>query len=350
MNRRRFKVAILCVLWVVAISSLLSAQERARPRPIKALLITGGCCHDYARQKEILKRGIESRAMVEVTLLHSDDRSTKARFDIYENPDWAKGYDVIIHDECSSDVKDIPYVENILAAHRKGVAAVNLHCAMHCYRTGRDDWFEFVGLQSSGHGPQKPIDITFLDRAHPITQGLENWTTINEELYNNIRLFDTAVPLARGIQDTGNNVDDFVVAWANQYGQARVFSTTLGHNNQTVGDPRYLDLVTRGLLWSVNKLTPEYQQPFALPKKELVPVNLAKGKKATATASQSGHPPEHAVDGNEETRWCSPDGNPGQTWQVDLGEPQELTGCRILWEMDDTNYRYRIEGSADGQT
>ncbi len=90
MNRRRFKVAILCVLWVVAISSLLSAQERARPRPIKALLITGGCCHDYARQKEILKRGIESRAMVEVTLLHSDDRSTKARFDIYENPDPAK--------------------------------------------------------------------------------------------------------------------------------------------------------------------------------------------------------------------------------------------------------------------
>jgi len=350
MNRSRSWVPCLALAWCVSISPPLSAQTPARPRPIKALLITGGCCHDYARQKEILKRGIESRAMVEVTLLHSDDRSTKARFDIYENPDWAKGYDVIIHDECSADVKDIPYVENILAAHRNGVAAVNLHCAMHCYRTGRDDWFQFVGLQSTGHGPQKPIDITFLDRAHPITQGLENWTTINEELYNNIRLFDTAVPLARGIQDTGNKVDDFIVAWANQYGQARVFSTTLGHNNETVGDPRYLDLVTRGLLWSVNKLTPEYQQPFAVPKKELVPVNLAKGKKATATASQSGHPPEHAVDGNEETRWCSPDGNPGQTWQVDLGEPQELTGCRIFWEMDDTNYRYRIEGSADGQT
>ena len=45
------------------------------------------------------------------------------------------------------------------------------------------------------------------------------------------------------------------MAWTNLYkGKTRVFATTLGHNNETVNDPRYLDLVTRGLLWSVNKL------------------------------------------------------------------------------------------------
>jgi len=32
-------------------------------------------------------------------------------------------------------------------------------------------------------------------------------------------------------------------------GKAPVFCTSLGHNNQTVDDPRYLTLVTRGLLW-----------------------------------------------------------------------------------------------------
>src|SRR3954471_5751342 len=87
-------------------------------KPLKALLITGGCCHDYAKQKEILKRGIESRAMVQVTLVHSADKGTSARFDIYDNPDWAKGYDVVIHDECSADVKELPYVDNILNAHK----------------------------------------------------------------------------------------------------------------------------------------------------------------------------------------------------------------------------------------
>jgi type 1 glutamine amidotransferase len=47
-----------------------------------------------------------------------------------------------------------------------------------------------------------------------------------------------------------------VVAWTHEYGETktRVFSTTLGHNNETVADARYLDLVTRGLLWACGKL------------------------------------------------------------------------------------------------
>ena len=38
---------------------------------------------------------------------------------------------------------------------------------------------------------------------------------------------------------------DAAVVWTNIYnGKTRVFGTTLGHNNQTVADPRFLDLVT----------------------------------------------------------------------------------------------------------
>lgn len=37
---------------------------------------------------------------------------------------------------------------------------------MHCYRTGRDDWFQFVGIHSTGHGPQQPIDVIYVDRQH----------------------------------------------------------------------------------------------------------------------------------------------------------------------------------------
>ncbi len=343
--------ALICLFCAVVVAgNLVSAQETAKPKPLKALLITGGCCHDYGKQKDVLKRGIEARAMVEVTQVHTRDSSVKARFDIYDNPDWAKGYDVILHDECTADVVEVPYVENILNAHKNGIPAVNLHCAMHSYRLpGRDDWFQFVGIQSSAHGPQEPIDVTFIDRNHPVTKPLGNWTTIREELYNNVKLFPTARPLARGRQDVGNRVDDFVVAWTNEFGKGKVFSTTLGHNTETVSDPRYLDMVTRGLLWACDKLNPEYLQPFAVAKKEIVPVNIARGKKASASASQDGHPPEHALDSNPDTRWCSPDNNPGQWWQVDLGQPEELTGCRIVWEQDGVNYRYKIEGSPDGQ-
>ncbi len=119
-------------------------------------------------------------------------------------------------------------------------------------------WFDYLGVQSSGHGPQKPIAIVFTDATSPIVTGMQNWTTINEELYNNIVVRDTARVIARGSQEpnTRPNFTESAVAWTHEYGDAktRVFSTTLGHNNDTVGDARYLDLVTRGLLWACGKL------------------------------------------------------------------------------------------------
>src|SRR5207237_5732154 len=93
--------------------------------------------------------------------------------------------------------------------------------------------------------------------------------TINEELYNNSsgKLLDTAHALARGKQtikgkDGKETIAESVVVWTNTYkGKTRVFATTLGHNNQTVEDGRYLDLVARGLLWSVDKLDEAHLKP-----------------------------------------------------------------------------------------
>ena len=60
---------------VLAASLLFGAldagAQEVRPAPIKALLILGGCCHDYAAQKDLLKAGIESRANVSVDVVYS---------------------------------------------------------------------------------------------------------------------------------------------------------------------------------------------------------------------------------------------------------------------------------------
>jgi type 1 glutamine amidotransferase len=237
------------------------AADKDKPtdaKPIKALLVLGGCCHDYAKQKDLLAKGIAARANVDVTIAYDPDTGTKHLNPVYENPDWAKGFDVIIHDECCSDVKDLDVIANILKPHKDGLPAVVLHCGMHCYRSEGwpkvvTPWFEFTGLQTTGHGAQKPIAISFVDKDNPITKGMADWTTVNEELYNNIagKVLDTAHPLARGKQGD----DDNVCVWTNTYNKkTRVFATTLGHNDDTVADDRYLDLVTRGLLWATNHL------------------------------------------------------------------------------------------------
>ncbi|HZM06145.1 MAG TPA: ThuA domain-containing protein [Candidatus Saccharimonadales bacterium] len=244
----------------------------AEPKPLRVLLITGGCCHDYAAQKDILKKGIEERANVVVDQIYTSDTTTHPPLAILGHPDYAEGYDLVIHDECGSDISDPATVEGVLKPHRDGIPGVNLHCAMHCYRIGNPNdpvtlgtphgfWFEYLGLQSSGHGPQEPIAIRFTDKDSAITKGLSDWTTIHEEHYNNIHVFDTAHVLAHGVQvikqkNGARKTNDFVVVWTNEYGpkKTRVFSTTIGHNNETVADPRYLDLVTRGVLWATGHL------------------------------------------------------------------------------------------------
>jgi hypothetical protein len=249
---------------------LLNSVGAAEVPTLRVLLITGGCCHDYAKQKDILKQGLEQRANVVVTQIHTDDGSTKPPLAILGNADYAKGYDVIIHDECAADINDPALIKAVLAPHREGIPGVNLHCAMHCYRIGnpgepaasgseRAMWFDYLGLQSSGHGAQLPIAIRFTDTSHAITQGLSAWTTMNEELYNNVQVLPSAKALARGTQTEKNKEGagketESVVAWINDYQGTRVFSTTIGHNNATVADARYLDLVMRGLLWACGKL------------------------------------------------------------------------------------------------
>jgi type 1 glutamine amidotransferase len=72
--------------------------------------------------------------------------------------------------------------------------------------------------------------------------------------------------LARGKQTVkkGNRevMSDNALVWTNLFnGKTRVFATTLGHNNETVADDRYLDLITRGLLWSLDKLDDAHLKP-----------------------------------------------------------------------------------------
>jgi len=366
----------LILLASVGMAGLLTvaAQEKKTAKPLRALLICGGCCHDYEKQSEILRTGIQARANVQVDIMRADDKSTKPTFPLYEKADWANGYDVIIHDECAAGVKDLAFVKNVINAH-KTVPAVNLHCAMHSFRTGTDDWFKFIGLQSTGHGPQEPIDINFTDGEHPVTETLSNWTTIKEELYNNVNVFD-AKPLAMGKQlvknkDGSTRTDEAIVVWTNETQGARSFSTTLGHNNDTVGDARYLDLITRGLLWSMDKLTPEYLVPYQGPEGKttiLPPTPQDETKKkqsaappqpskdgtpvvisASSEESDKGNYIWMAADGKSDTRWCASSSELPQWLQLDLEKAYKVSGVKMEWESKGGNYRHKVEGSSDGK-
>jgi len=356
-------------IFAVFVNATGTAALADESKPLRALLITGGCCHEYTKQHEAIAKGIQARANVRVDVYWTDNSTTAPVLPLYWKLNWAEGYDIIIHDECAASIKDKAIVNRIVQTHQK-IPAVHLHCAMHSFRTGGDAWFKHLGLQSTSHGPQEPIDVKFSDTDHPITATLKDWTTIKEELYNNVKVFD-AHSLAVGVQKIGGKnprTNEAIVVWTNEKQGARSFSTSLGHNTATVEDPRYLELITRGLLWACDKLNDDYLKPYegenkvtfidknkykAPPKEE----DLGKAPKdatlvkATGSSTQSGHPPHHAIDGNTETRWCANGSSYPQSFQIEFAEPHLLKEIEIVWEYtDDRWYQYTVEGSVDGKT
>jgi type 1 glutamine amidotransferase len=274
----RSAIAAISAVAIISVFGVHSAAAADENRPIRALLICGGGSHDYATQKGLVANGIMERANVEVTIAYDPAGVNNHKNPIYLKDNYCKGFDVIIHDECSGQVKDLDFVKLALKPHQEGIPAVILHSGNHAFRTKgwnakatfTTPWFEMTGMPTTGHGKRKPIAIRYTDPASSITKGLKDWTTVDEELYNNPRggILDTAHELARGKQTLtdkdGNDVtSDNIVVWTNLYqGKTRVFGTTIGHTDDTVADPRYLDLITRGLLWSVDKLDDAHLKPF----------------------------------------------------------------------------------------
>ena len=241
-------LAILCLS--LPIYSLRAAE------PLRALLITGGCCHDYQAQKKILTEGISARANVTWTIVHEGDGDAKQhKFSIYEKPDWASGFDVVVHNECSGQVTNVAWVEHIAKAHFEGVPAVVIHCSIHSYRESTtDEWRKLLGVSSYRHQVRRPFEIVAVKPEHPVMKGFPSrWQDDPDELYEIKKVWPNCIPLAESLTP-GKETDKHPSIWVNTYGKARVFGTTLGHANETMQRDVYLDLVTRGLLWACGKL------------------------------------------------------------------------------------------------
>jgi type 1 glutamine amidotransferase len=243
--------ALIAATWRAGIAA---PDEKGAGRPLRAMLITGGCCHDYERQKAILSEGISARARVEWTIVHEGGQAQDHRVGVYEKPDWARGYDIIVHNECFSKITDTAFIGNVTAAHRNGTAAVVIHCTMHTFRDLKtDEWREFLGVTSPRHGKQQPLEVKNLMPNDPIMKEFPLvWKTGNEELYFIDKVWpDTEVLAEAHSLDTQK---DYPVVWKHLYGKGRVFGTTLTHHNSHMSDPVYLDMMTRGVLWACGQL------------------------------------------------------------------------------------------------
>ena len=160
-------------------------SERRRRRPpdpfagqkrIRALVITGGCCHDYAGETKILMDIMASEAPVDWTvMLEREGRSTwtRTKVRLYNQPNWSDGYDIVVHNECFANVDDAEFVRKIVAGHNSGLPAVVIHCSMHSYRALKsDEWREFLGVDHPPPHSAAPYRCSSERRESPGHEGI----------------------------------------------------------------------------------------------------------------------------------------------------------------------------------
>ncbi|MFP6665847.1 MAG: ThuA domain-containing protein [Pirellulales bacterium] len=380
LRARLFLAAVFALLGPFNATADEGVKSSAQ-KPIRAVIFTGGCCHDYNRQKLLLMDGIGRRTPVDWTVVHEGGTGNHHIYPLLQKKDWSRDFDIVVYNMCFAKTNDEAYIKNILKPHEAGLPAIVIHCTMHTFRSLKDDmWRKFLGVTTVRHGAHFPIHVHTVEPDHPILQGLpKEWKTPKGELYHIQKVWDTATPLAVGTREASLDDSGHPCVWVNTFGKAKVFGTTLGHHNETMQQTHYLDMVARGMLWTLERLDEKHFRrvtakedaeaqknlgpkgkaptPIKKPnagktggKKIKVPNNLALGKMTSASATQPARDTRFAVDGRLDTRWCAPDNGNGHWWQVDLGKPGRATGCEIVWEFAGRRYRYKVEGSSDGST
>ncbi len=248
--------AVFCTL-VAVVVAVACPQVTVAEEPIRALIVTGGCCHDYPFQTKAMVEAAASRGVaIEWKVVHEGGNGTKAQIKLYDDPDWAQGYDVVIHNECFANTTSEEYIRRITSAHKGGANAVVIHCAMHTYRAAKiDDWREFLGVTSRRHEHQSQYPVKVVATDHPVMKGFpSDYKTPKDELYVIEHVWPETTVLATSTSEKDQRVHP--VFWTNRYGKARVFGTTYGHSNATFSDPVFLNTLVRGIQWSAGKLAP----------------------------------------------------------------------------------------------
>jgi type 1 glutamine amidotransferase len=224
----------------------------AGPRA-KVLVVSGGCCPDYALQGKVTLDVMAKLVPVDWTVV-VQGAGTRSKIPLYDNPDWAKGYDLVVHNECNADVDDEAFIGRITEAHKTGrVPGVVIHCAMHSYRAATGDlWREFLGVTSKRHTRAHNVAVKVADTTHPITAGMPaTWSTPTDELYVIDKVWPGTTVLATAVSPEDQN--EYPLLWAHEYNGARVAGTTLGHGNATWEDPVFQGILQRAMVWAMGR-------------------------------------------------------------------------------------------------
>jgi type 1 glutamine amidotransferase len=116
-------------------------------------------------------------------------------------------------------------------------------------------YIDMLGGEFAGHGAQVGVECLVQDKDHPATKALDESFCIEQEEIYLIKSFDRAKVHGLLALDKHPNkkkeLGYFPIAWCKEFGQGKVFYTSLGHNEVVWENKRYQKHILGGIKWAL---------------------------------------------------------------------------------------------------
>lgn len=294
---RVFWLAVLTFSFSLLTASLSADDKGDTSAPLRVLLVSGG--HWFDREnltKMILDR--PNTTLTEIELPADQDRLQSG---------ITNDFDVLVfHDQSRFALSD-EQKANLEAMWAEGTPTVMLHHALIAH----NDFTLFRNVYGTAFlvEPMKidekeypastykhptEVNFHFVNKEHPITAGLNDFT-LTDEVFGNLWLADDNDVLI----ETDHPESSRPICWTRWYKKSPVFVMIQGHDGTAFGDTRYREIFYRGLDWvaaqgksqkNAQALKSEIEQitaePFAGKPEDYEAFVTAKGEKIAPLAER----------------------------------------------------------------
>lgn len=287
---KSFMTKFFAVLALVAAAAAFTEHADAKPRRLKALVVSGQNNHNWPVSHKVLERILEQSGLFEVDIaLTAPAGGDMSGF----KPDFA-AYDVVVLDyngdrwPAETDAAFLDYVQGgggVVVYHAAdnafadweefnriialgGWEGRNEKSGPYCYLKDGELVLDYSAGPGGSHGAQREYAMHCRNAKHPITKGLpDNWMHAQDEMYDRMRgPANIGELLYSGMTDpaTGGSGREEPLVFTVDYGRARIFHIMLGHcgptaeNNPAMQCVGFQTLLLRGSEWAA---TGKVRQP-----------------------------------------------------------------------------------------
>lgn len=138
-----------------------------------------------------------------------------------------------------------------------GGAFCGMHTAADTFHAD-ETYRKLSGGVFSTHGQQE-IAACKVVKDHPIVSHLDGSISLMDEWYIFKNVTNTFTPLlmiqTKGMeQDMYKTLEPYPITWIEEVGQGRIFNTALGHREDVWTNPKFQEMLVKGIQWAAKKL------------------------------------------------------------------------------------------------